>query len=122
MACGLIPVVSDAVGCGPDLVAGIGEVFPVGDVGALADALGRVARDAPARRARLRDRLAGFTIAATAAGYEQAAIALGAAAVTTVMTPTQSAGRRTGRRRPARAGPWPGIPASSVAQSDRPAR
>jgi glycosyltransferase involved in cell wall biosynthesis len=73
MACGLIPVVSDAVGCGPDLVAGIGEVFPAGDVGALADALGRVARDMPVRRARLRDRLAGFTIAATAAGYEHAA-------------------------------------------------
>jgi glycosyltransferase involved in cell wall biosynthesis len=77
MACGLIPVVSDAVGCGPDLVAGVGEVFPTGDVGALADALGRVARDVPVRRARLNDRLAGFTIAATAAGYEQAAVALG---------------------------------------------
>jgi glycosyltransferase involved in cell wall biosynthesis len=74
MACGLIPVVSDAVGCGPDLVAGIGEVFPAGDVGALADALGRVAGDAPARRARLHGRLAGFTIAATAAGYERAAV------------------------------------------------
>ena len=77
MACGLIPVVSDAVGCGPDLVAGIGEVFPAGDAGALADALGRVARDLPVRRARLRDRLAGFSIATTAAGYERAAVALG---------------------------------------------
>jgi len=77
MACGLVPVVSDVVGCGPDLVAGIGEVFPVGDVGALADALRRVGRDLPVRRARLRDRLAGYTIAATAAGYEQAAVALG---------------------------------------------
>ena len=76
MACGLIPVVSDSVGCGPDLVEGIGEVFPVGDVGALADALRRVARDVPVRRARLRDRMAGFTIAQTAAGYEQAAMAL----------------------------------------------
>jgi glycosyltransferase involved in cell wall biosynthesis len=77
MACGLIPVVSDAVGCGPDLVEGIGEVFPAGDVGALADTLRRVAHDLPVRRARLHDRMAGFTIAATAAGYEQAAIALG---------------------------------------------
>jgi glycosyltransferase involved in cell wall biosynthesis len=77
MACGLIPVVSDAVGCGPDLVAGIGEVFPAGDVGALADTLRLVARDVPARRARLRERIEGFTIAATAAGYEQAAVALG---------------------------------------------
>jgi glycosyltransferase involved in cell wall biosynthesis len=77
MACGLIPVVSDAVGCGPDLVAGVGEVFRAGDAGALADALGRVLRDAPARRERLRDRLAGFSIATTAAGYERAAVALG---------------------------------------------
>jgi glycosyltransferase involved in cell wall biosynthesis len=76
MACGLIPVVSDAVGCGPDLVAGLGEVFPAGDVGALADALASVARDVPARRARLPGRLAGFTIGETAAGYERAAVAL----------------------------------------------
>ena len=81
MACGLIPVVSDAVGCGPDLVAGIGEVFPAGDIGALADALGRVARDAPARRARLGERLAGFTIAETAAGYERAAVSCSASRV-----------------------------------------
>ncbi len=63
-------------GCGPDLVHGIGEVFPVGNVDALAAALSTVARDVPERRARLRDRLAGFTIAQTAAGYEQAAVAL----------------------------------------------
>jgi hypothetical protein len=77
MACGLIPVVSDAVGCGPDLVAGIGEIFPSGDVGALASALARAAADATGRRARLHDRLAAFTIAETAAGYERAAIQVG---------------------------------------------
>ena len=77
MACGLIPVVSDVVGCGPDLVDGLGEIFPVGDVDALAAALQRAAADAPGRRGRLAERLAGFTIAATAAGYEQAAMALG---------------------------------------------
>ena len=76
MACGLIPVVSDAVGCGPDLVDGIGEVFQVGDVDGLAAALAKVAREIPERRARLRGRLAGYTIARTAAGYEQAAVAL----------------------------------------------
>jgi len=76
MACGLIPVVSDAVGCGPDLVDGIGEVFPVGDVNALAAALALVATDIPWRRARLPGRLAEYTIAHTAAGYEQAALAL----------------------------------------------
>jgi glycosyltransferase involved in cell wall biosynthesis len=77
MACGLIPVVSDAVGSGPDLVQGVGEVFPVGDVDALAAALIRVARDVPDRRERISARLAGFTIAVTAAGYERAASALG---------------------------------------------
>jgi glycosyltransferase involved in cell wall biosynthesis len=77
MACGLIPVVSDAVGCGPDLVHGIGEVFPAGDVDALAAALSRVASDIQDRRERLRGRLAGFDITQTAAGYEQAAVALG---------------------------------------------
>ena len=71
------PVVSDAVGCGPDLVAGVGEVFPVGDIGALAAALERAARDAPARSERLLGRLAAFTVAETAAGYERAAVAHG---------------------------------------------
>ena len=77
MACGLIPVVSDAVGCGPDLVRGLGEIYPVADVAALADALTRVARDAADRRELIPGRLAAFTIAATAAGYEQAALAQG---------------------------------------------
>jgi glycosyltransferase involved in cell wall biosynthesis len=76
MACGLVPVVSGAVGAGPDLVAGIGEVFPVGDVDALAAALSTVAGDLPQRRARLRGRLADYTIARAADGYEQAAVEL----------------------------------------------
>jgi glycosyltransferase involved in cell wall biosynthesis len=43
MACGLPAVVSDAVGCSPDLTdAGeTGEVFPLGDIDAFADALER---------------------------------------------------------------------------------
>jgi glycosyltransferase involved in cell wall biosynthesis len=76
MACGLVPVVSDAVGCGPDLVAGIGEIFPAGNIGALACALTQAAREAPARRALLPGRLAGFTIGETASGYERAAVEL----------------------------------------------
>jgi glycosyltransferase involved in cell wall biosynthesis len=76
MACGLVPVVSDAVGCGPDLVAGIGEIFPAGDVSALAAALGRVADNLADRQKLVRGRLAGFSIAETAAGYERAAAAL----------------------------------------------
>jgi glycosyltransferase involved in cell wall biosynthesis len=77
MACGLVPVVSDAVGCAADLVEGIGEVFPVGDVGELAAALTRASADARDRRERIRSRLSRFTLAQTASGYEQAAMALG---------------------------------------------
>jgi glycosyltransferase involved in cell wall biosynthesis len=76
MACGLIPVVSDAVGAGPDLVRGVGEIFPVGEIDALAAALTRAASSAGDRRERIRDRLASYTIEATALGYERAALAL----------------------------------------------
>jgi glycosyltransferase involved in cell wall biosynthesis len=101
MACGLIPVVSDAVGAGPDLVAGIGEVFPVGDTTALAAALCVVARELPARRQRLRARLAGYTIAHTAAGYERAAVALARRPRTATTTGT---GTGTASSRPVRNG------------------
>ncbi|HEY6792129.1 MAG TPA: glycosyltransferase family 4 protein [Trebonia sp.] len=76
MACGLVPVVSDAVGCAADLVHGVGEVFPVGDVDALAAALARAAADArPGER--IGSRLSCYSIAETAGGYERAALALG---------------------------------------------
>ncbi len=78
MACGLVPVVSDAVGCAADLVDGIGEVFPVGDVDALAAALARACAD-EGRRERIGGRVSSFSIAETASGYEQAALALGRA-------------------------------------------
>jgi glycosyltransferase involved in cell wall biosynthesis len=76
MACGLIPVVSDAVGCAPDLVDGIGEIFPVGDVGGLSSALMRASRSATDRRKRLQQRLERYSITETAQGYERAALAL----------------------------------------------
>jgi glycosyltransferase involved in cell wall biosynthesis len=76
MACGLVPVVSQAVGCAADLVEGVGEVFPVGDVPALAAALMRAAANAAERQMRVRARLSRFTLATTASGYERAAIAL----------------------------------------------
>jgi glycosyltransferase involved in cell wall biosynthesis len=76
MACDLVPVVSDAVGCAADLVEGVGEVFPVGDVGALAAALTRACSDARDRREHMRARLSRFTLAETASGYEQAVVAL----------------------------------------------
>ena len=76
MACGLVPVVSDAVGCAPDLVEGIGEIVPVGNIDQLARALLRASRDARSHREIIRRRLERYTIAETARGYEQAALAL----------------------------------------------
>jgi glycosyltransferase involved in cell wall biosynthesis len=76
MACGLVPVVSDAVGCAPDLVDGIGEIFPVGDIEELANALIRATQDTSARSQKIRRRLEHYTLIETAHGYEQAALAL----------------------------------------------
>jgi len=76
MACGLVPVVSDATGCAPDLVDGVGEVYAVGDVGALTAALVRASRDAPGGKEKIRRRLERFTVRQTALGYEHAALAL----------------------------------------------
>jgi glycosyltransferase involved in cell wall biosynthesis len=77
MACGLVPVVSDSVGAAADLVEGVGEVFPTGDVTALAAALTRAAANRGERQAELHRRLSRFTLTATATGYEQAALTLG---------------------------------------------
>jgi glycosyltransferase involved in cell wall biosynthesis len=79
MACGLVPVVSDAVGCAADLVQGVGEIYPAGDVAALAAALERASSAVPGHRQVVRDRLSSFTLAETAGGYERAAVALGRA-------------------------------------------
>jgi glycosyltransferase involved in cell wall biosynthesis len=76
MACGLVPVVSDGVGCAPDLVDGIGEIVPVGNIDELAGAITRASRDACARREMIQRRLEHYTILETASGYEQAALAL----------------------------------------------
>ena len=76
MACGLLPVVSDRVWCAPDLVEGLGETFPAGDVSALAAALDRaIARlnDNDWRR-EAASRLGSRDLRATAAGFAQAAV------------------------------------------------
>jgi glycosyltransferase involved in cell wall biosynthesis len=80
MACGLIPVVSDAVGCAADLVDGMGEIVPVGDIEALAGALMRAGRDDPGRRQEMQRRLERYEVAETAQGYEQAALTFSGAA------------------------------------------
>lgn len=65
---GCVPVVSQRVGCAPDLVAGIGEVHPVGAVDALAHALRRVIDELPERRQRVPARIAEFSLERVVAG------------------------------------------------------
>lgn len=77
MAAGAVPVVSDSVGCAPDLVAGgAGRVFPVGDVetlaGALEDLLDPETR--ASARAKSLERIARYGVAATVAGIETAVL------------------------------------------------
>jgi glycosyltransferase involved in cell wall biosynthesis len=78
MAAATLPVVSDRVGAAPDLVDGIGEVYPCGNVPALAEALRRaLARlGNPEIRDLVRQRVARYSIDATAAGFEQAVLAV----------------------------------------------
>jgi len=73
LACGTPVVVSDAVGCAPDLVAeGItGAAYPVGDVQALADAIEKVLACPPAP-GEIQERLAAYSPQAAADGVMQA--------------------------------------------------
>lgn len=78
MAAGALPVVSDRVGAAPDLVFGVGEVYQWGDVTDLATALTRAlarARD-PRTRHRVRQHAARYSLERTAAGFEEAALAV----------------------------------------------
>jgi glycosyltransferase involved in cell wall biosynthesis len=71
MSCGLAVAVTDAVGAGPDLVRGAGEIYPCGDVMALASILARWATDPAelrASRASARQRVSTWSLEATAAG------------------------------------------------------
>jgi glycosyltransferase involved in cell wall biosynthesis len=79
MAAGVLPVVSDRVGAAPDLVEGVGEVYPCGDIAGLADALGRALSRAndPHIRDRVRQHVAGYSLDRTAAGFEEAVFAVG---------------------------------------------
>jgi glycosyltransferase involved in cell wall biosynthesis len=75
MAAGAVPIVSDAVGCGPDLVeGGPGAIFRVGDIGDLASCLHRLLdreNRRTARRASLR-RIHEYGLDATVHGIEAA--------------------------------------------------
>lgn len=78
MAAGVVPVVSDSVGCAPDLVApSDGMIFPTGDIGQLASALDRLMADPEGlRRSRQRskDVVARHSIEATVHGFEAGAV------------------------------------------------
>jgi glycosyltransferase involved in cell wall biosynthesis len=77
MAAGAVPVVSDAVGCAPDLVSGgAGRIFPVGNISALASALEDLL-DPNTReetRAESLNRIDRYGLAATVAGIETAVL------------------------------------------------
>jgi glycosyltransferase involved in cell wall biosynthesis len=74
MAAGVVPVVSDRVGCAQDLVAGLGEVYPCGDVRRLTTAIRRALKRAsdPRIADQLRERVARYGINETAVGFEMA--------------------------------------------------
>lgn len=79
MACGLPAVVSDTVGCAPDLIepGTTGEVFPRGDVAALARAIEAVLRvDREEQSRRVAGRIAAYSPAAAAQGIIEGAAAL----------------------------------------------
>jgi glycosyltransferase involved in cell wall biosynthesis len=79
MSCNLPAVVSDAVGCGPDLVEpGVtGATFPLGDVAALAKAIETVLSLDPQQTAvRLAERMTVYSPARAAQGIMEAAAAL----------------------------------------------
>jgi glycosyltransferase involved in cell wall biosynthesis len=78
MAAGVLPVVSDHVGAAPDLVVGVGEVYPCGDTARLADALGRalVVANNPETRNRVRQHAARYSLNRTATGFEDAVFAV----------------------------------------------
>jgi glycosyltransferase involved in cell wall biosynthesis len=78
MAAGAVPIVSDSVGCGPDLVTpDVGWVYTTGDIDALAGALaeGCMPGALHGRRAAAQQRSAQYGIAATALGIERAVTA-----------------------------------------------
>jgi glycosyltransferase involved in cell wall biosynthesis len=81
MACGLPAVVSDSVGCGPDLIdeGQTGAVFPLGDTAKFADSIERVLAFDPARsRAAISAKMAVYSPERTAQGMMDAVAAFSA--------------------------------------------
>lgn len=59
---GVVPVVSNRVGCGPDLVDGIGQIHPVGNVDAIVSCLDRVLDELPERKTLVQARIAQYSL------------------------------------------------------------
>ena len=76
MAAGALPIVSDRVGAAPDLVAGVGEVYPCADVPKLADSLMRAMTRIhdPETRAQVRSHASRYSLTETVVGFELAAL------------------------------------------------
>ena len=78
MACGCVPVVSDAVGCAPDLVHGVGREYAVGDLAGLASAIGLAVQDSRSTvvRRKIASKVALFDTEPVARSFEEAVIAV----------------------------------------------
>lgn len=79
MACGVPAVVSDAVGCGPDLIdpGRTGAVFPFGDIAALAEAIRSVlVLERASVRRHLTKKMAAYSPTCAARGIVEGATAL----------------------------------------------
>lgn len=73
MAAGAMPIVSDRVGCGPDLVKDFGYIYPVGDIDSLASCIRQAcARLSTDLREEASNRSESYGISATCEGYEAA--------------------------------------------------
>ncbi len=78
MACGTAVIVSDQVGCGPDLVDdSVGRVFPADDVNALAQAISDVLADADAMGERAQAKIATWSFNEDIEGLRRALTEMG---------------------------------------------
>jgi len=71
---GCVPIVSSMVGCAPDLVKGVGEVYPVGDVETMQACIARVIDELPTRQALVPARIAQYSLGRSVDGIIEAAL------------------------------------------------
>jgi glycosyltransferase involved in cell wall biosynthesis len=69
-----VPIVSSMVGCAPDLVEGVGEIHPVGDIETLKACIARVIDELPARQALVPARIAHYSLDRSVEGIIEAAL------------------------------------------------